>query len=182
MTDQTTTGWAVPDRLPTLGRGAHPAGSPQPCVMEAASWLAGESWSDHPRSVQPAVASVARWVNDAVDDATRQRLWPLIIASVGTGLYRRPVVAWRLRRAALSIVRRARTAGDPVRAWPEILERYSRLTGVAREGARGSWAPLPPDGVGEGGDGGEPVQGWVDPYALDGAFHPSPDANPTKAG
>ncbi len=44
--------------------------------MEAASWLAGEPWTDHPRSVHPVIAGVARAADDSVSDAERTGLWP----------------------------------------------------------------------------------------------------------
>jgi hypothetical protein len=118
--------WSLPDRLPLLASGAHRPGSMHPCAMEAASWLSGEPWSDHPRSVHPSIAAVARWVNDSIDDDSRQRLWPLILASVGTAR-RNVLLHWRLSTAAAAAKRRA--AGvDPVRAWREVLDRYRELT------------------------------------------------------
>jgi hypothetical protein len=54
----------LPDRLPQLERGSHRPGSGKACVMEAASWLADEPWSDHPRSVHRAIAQVAIRVNE----------------------------------------------------------------------------------------------------------------------
>jgi len=76
-------GMEVPDRLLRLDKGSHRASSGRACAMEAASWLAGESWSDHPRSVHGVIAEVARRVNDEVGDAERQQLWPLILGLVG---------------------------------------------------------------------------------------------------
>ncbi len=64
--------------------------------MEAATWLAGEPWSDHPRSVHPVVVQVARAVNDGVCDEERQTLWPLIVVSLDTARPRHPVLSLRL--------------------------------------------------------------------------------------
>lgn len=80
-----------PDRLFILDRGRHAENMERACVMEAASWLSGEPWSDHPRSVHPIIAQVARTTNDELDDEARQALWPLVLASIGTA---RP---WGLR-------------------------------------------------------------------------------------
>ncbi|MCU1637602.1 MAG: hypothetical protein JWL94_249 [Microbacteriaceae bacterium] len=51
--------------------------------MEYASHLAGERWSDHPPCTHPAVASLARLVNDWTTDAHRSRLSPLIPSVIG---------------------------------------------------------------------------------------------------
>jgi hypothetical protein len=119
---------SIPDTLPILSSGSHPPGSVTPCVMEAASWLAGEEWSDHPHSVHPVIAAVARGINDHVTDDERQTLWPLILASLDTGRSRSHVVNWRLQRFARRVVR---SAGDqPTReTWQSVLERFARLTG-----------------------------------------------------
>jgi hypothetical protein len=119
----------LPDRLPVLDRGAHPPGAGKACAMEAASWLSGENWSDHPRSVHRAIASVARWVNDAVEAEERQRLWPLILASVGTGPSRGFFVDRRLRQLARNAGCRAAALGHPVDAWVAVLAEHRRLTG-----------------------------------------------------
>ena len=51
--------------------------------MELASFLAGEPWSDHPSCTHPLLASLARDVNDHVDDYARTRLAPLIPEVIG---------------------------------------------------------------------------------------------------
>ena len=51
--------------------------------MEFASYLAGERWSDHPACTHPALASLARAVNDATTNAGRSRLAPMIPSVVG---------------------------------------------------------------------------------------------------
>ena len=118
----------VPDRLLRLDRGSHRASSGRACAMEAASWLAGESWSDHPRSVHGAIAGVARAVNDEVDDAERQQLWPLILASLGTASPCRFRLAHRLRRCAWKA--RAASRGEgPRRVWECVLTEHAHLTG-----------------------------------------------------
>jgi hypothetical protein len=118
----------LPDRLPALDRGAHPAGSGKACAMEAASWLAGERWSDHPRSVHRSIASVARWVNDALEDDERQSLWPLILSSLDTGNVSGFRLDRRLRRYTRKAGCRAAAMGRPVDAWVEVLDEHRRLT------------------------------------------------------
>jgi len=51
--------------------------------MEFASYLAGERWSDHPACTHPALASLARAVNDTTTDAGRSTLAPMIPSVVG---------------------------------------------------------------------------------------------------
>jgi hypothetical protein len=52
--------------------------------MELASMLAGEPFSDHPRSVCPVVAAVLRRYNDALDDRRRQDLYAYAARVVGS--------------------------------------------------------------------------------------------------
>jgi hypothetical protein len=59
----------TPDLLPVLSRGRHRTPRRGACFMEYASYLAGEKWSDHPSCTDPALASLARMVNDCTSDA-----------------------------------------------------------------------------------------------------------------
>lgn len=74
----------LPTGLPRLGRGSHrdPAGGA--CLMEAVALLAGEPQTDRPASVHPALAALARVVNDSVSDAARQALLILAPTMIGT--------------------------------------------------------------------------------------------------
>lgn len=67
-----------------LGRGRHSAPGTEVCVMELASMLAGEPFSDHPRSVCPVLGALLRAYNDHVDDDRRQSLYALAATVVGT--------------------------------------------------------------------------------------------------
>jgi hypothetical protein len=51
--------------------------------MEYASYLAGERWSDRPSCTHPALASLARLINDLTSDSERSRLSSLIPSVVG---------------------------------------------------------------------------------------------------
>ncbi|MDQ1548732.1 MAG: hypothetical protein QOD27_390 [Microbacteriaceae bacterium] len=51
--------------------------------MEYASVLAGESWSDHPACTHPALASLARLVNDCSSDSVRSELAVLVPSVIG---------------------------------------------------------------------------------------------------
>jgi hypothetical protein len=67
-----------------LSAGRHPSPHSGACVMELASMLAGEPFTDHPRAVCPVIATVLRAYNDALDDTRRQDLYRFASASVGT--------------------------------------------------------------------------------------------------
>ena len=73
----------VPDGVPVLSRGRHRNPHRGACFMEFASFLAGERWSDHPGCTHPLLASLARTVNDLVDDDHRRELVGLIPEVVG---------------------------------------------------------------------------------------------------
>ena len=65
----------VPDQLPVLTRGWHRSPQDGACVMEYVSVLAGGRFTDHPRCTPPALAALARLVNDRIiDDNVRSRL------------------------------------------------------------------------------------------------------------
>jgi hypothetical protein len=65
-------------------RGQHASPESGVCVMELASMLAGEPFSDHPQSVCPVIASFMRTYNDGLDDGSRQELYGLAADVVGT--------------------------------------------------------------------------------------------------
>jgi hypothetical protein len=67
-----------------LSRGRHSSPRDGACVMELASMLAGERFTDHPRSVCPVLGSLLRSYNDATDDERRQDLYPVAAAVVDT--------------------------------------------------------------------------------------------------
>jgi len=95
-----------------LSRGSHSGPDQGACVMELASMLAGERFSDHPACVSPVVAALLRTYNDRVADEWRQTLYGYAAKVVGT-------------RDAEAIERaRARVCAGWMR---EILERDRRL-------------------------------------------------------
>jgi hypothetical protein len=67
-----------------LARGKHSGPDRGVCVMELASMLANEEFSDHPRSVCPVIAGFLRAYNDGLDDEQRQDLYRFASESVGT--------------------------------------------------------------------------------------------------
>jgi hypothetical protein len=73
----------VPESVPLLSRGKHRNSRKGACFMELVSFMAGESWSDHPTCTHPLLASLARLVNDSTSDVGRHHLAPLIPNVIG---------------------------------------------------------------------------------------------------
>ena len=67
-----------------LGKGKHATAAEGACVMELASLLAGEPFSDRPASVCPVIAGFLRAYNDRIDDDRRQDLYRYAASAVGT--------------------------------------------------------------------------------------------------
>jgi hypothetical protein len=67
-----------------LSRGNHKTPEEGACVMELASMLAGEPFSDHPTTACPVIASLLRTFNDALDDEPRQELYGYAAKAVGS--------------------------------------------------------------------------------------------------
>src|SRR6202012_4000515 len=67
-----------------LSRGRHSSAEHGACVMELASMLAGEGFSDHPRAVSRPIASFLRGYNDLVDDRRREDLYGYVSKAVGS--------------------------------------------------------------------------------------------------
>jgi hypothetical protein len=67
-----------------LSRGKHTSQEKGACVMELASMLAGEPFSDHPESVCPVIAALLRTYNDSVGDERRQELYGYAAKAVGS--------------------------------------------------------------------------------------------------
>jgi hypothetical protein len=67
-----------------LSPGRHPSPKHGACVMELASMLAGEPFTDHPRSVSRPLASFLRGYNDMLSDERRQDLYRYAALAVGT--------------------------------------------------------------------------------------------------
>jgi hypothetical protein len=67
-----------------LSKGKHASPEDGACVMELASMLAGEPFSDHPASVCPVIGSFLRAYNDSIDDDRRQDLYAYAAQVVGS--------------------------------------------------------------------------------------------------
>lgn len=125
----------VPETLPILSRGKHLNPRDGACVMELVSVLAGERWSDHPRCTHPALAELARLVNDALPEGDHVLLGPVAADLVGLrpadvrvtpALVRLCISAqsaaghegWRSRRLARQAEHRLAAVDDPLdRGW-----------------------------------------------------------------
>lgn len=64
----------MPELVPVLSPGRHRTPRKGACLMELTSHLAGEEWTDHPRTTHPLLGEVARRVNDLTGDDARQQL------------------------------------------------------------------------------------------------------------
>jgi len=95
----------TPAGLPVLGRGRHRNPRQGGCVMEYASLLAGERWSDAPSCTHPALATLARAVNDSTGDQARQQLMcvvPDVVHALGAEGERAQLGQRLARKAALA--------------------------------------------------------------------------------
>jgi hypothetical protein len=104
-----------------LSRGRHLSPTDGACVMELASMLADERFTDHPSSVCPVVAMVLRAYNDGIDDERRQDLYAYAAACVGT----------RDRRARTARLRRCEEFFGESRRRRMLLRR-SRMHAIGR--------------------------------------------------
>jgi hypothetical protein len=103
---------AVSHQTIKLSRGGHRSPQDGACVMELASMLAGEPFSDQPISVCPVIGGFLRSYNDALDDVRRQDLYEYaarIVGSKGSPTVQR-LRAERLARWSLQV-------REPRRRW-----------------------------------------------------------------
>jgi hypothetical protein len=111
-----------------LTRGRHASRHAGVCVMELASMLADEPFSDRARCISPAIGAFLRTYNDGIDDVRRQDLYPVASAIVHTA-GRRSVERERVSQC-LEFARRHGGALPGRRA----------ALGLASPGAAGAWA------------------------------------------
>ena len=110
-----------------LSKGKHTSAEEGACVMELASMLAGEQFSDHPACACPVIGSFLRAYNDSIDDDRRQDLYAYASRIVGTrsGLDVQQARAGRLFEWAFEL---------RLRRWPRrLLPRPLRGAGLRRE-------------------------------------------------
>ena len=85
-----------------LSKGKHLGPEDGACVMELASMLAGEPFTDHPASVCPVIGSFLRAYNDSVDTERRQALYEYASRVVGSRASARTQQARAVRLAEWS--------------------------------------------------------------------------------
>ncbi len=114
---------------------------PESCAMEAACWVAGEPWSDHPKCVSIAIGAMMRTFNDrcgagVAADARRTRvlvpLIPIILSTRGSdALERRRGFAaadWVIRRSMPRLLARSSSLapwGPKIAGLAPIVDDYS---------------------------------------------------------
>ena len=101
-----------------LSSGKHISPNEGVCVMELASMLAGEKFTDYPRSVSNVIGTFLRGYNDIIDDRRRQDLYRYAAGVVGSSASRSVELARAQRLIAW---------GDQFRSGP--LGRLRRLLG-----------------------------------------------------
>ena len=130
-----------------LSKGRNNSPQEGACVMELASMLAGEPFSDHPASVCPVIGSCLRAYNDWIDDRRRQDLYAYASKVVGTRSSQEVqraraarVTAWvgevvRRRRFTRFILVRGMFA---LMLWPQPDDLGSRMIQAVARRRRGS--------------------------------------------
>ncbi len=113
-----------------LSAGRHPAPHLGACVMELASMLAEEPFTDRPATISPVIGAFLRTYNDGLDDTRRQDLYPLASLIVGTAAGR-----------AVERERASRCLGFS-RALGAALPSGRAAVGMGTPEASGSWAAL----------------------------------------
>ncbi|HWE15131.1 MAG TPA: hypothetical protein VG365_16525 [Solirubrobacteraceae bacterium] len=113
-----------------LAAGKHDGPADGVCVMELASMIAGEPFTDHPRSVCPVVASFLRGYNDAIDDGRRQDLYRFASMAVGTR------ESWRIEQLRAQRCREWAAEMWQARPWPlRLFRRVDVISGVEVQAA-----------------------------------------------
>jgi hypothetical protein len=118
-----------------LARGRHQSPDQGACVMELASMLAAEPFSDHPQSVCPVIGAFLRAYNDGLPDDRRQDLYGYAARVVGTASGRR-VRRERARRCLTWLAAEIPGAHTPSRL--SLLLAGVTLSSVGRAAARAS--------------------------------------------
>jgi hypothetical protein len=114
-----------------LGVGKHDGPGRVVCIMELASMLAGERFSDRPTSVCPVIGAVLRAYNDNTEETLRQDLYRYASEVVGTRAsfelqHRRATLALAWARTRYEVRGRLRRQPAPPDAgWsPDLVAEY----------------------------------------------------------
>ena len=132
-----------------LSRGAHNRPNQGMCLLEAASFLAGEPFSDHPRCVSTTIAAFGRRWNDDLNDADRDRLLlPLLPEILNTAptderLLGFECLDWFLRTfvpAWLELCDETKEFADKLRAMPKVTdENAAEFAAINRAAEDAAW-------------------------------------------
>lgn len=134
--------------LPRLSPGRHRNPKRGACLMEYASFLAGERWSDHPACTHPVLAALARGVNDLISAEARDSLLPMVPRLIGL-TSDDPRLALRLALLAavealpVASMERQRALAVGVRHSMEALERLGGVDEDLVEQAEHAFALVP---------------------------------------
>jgi hypothetical protein len=120
-----------------LSRGKHAFPAQGVCVMELASMLAGEDFSDAPECVSPVIGGFLRTYNDGIDDRLRQDLYDFAARAVDT----RARASLEQRRASECIGWAATLAGSLTLRFP-VFACTTSLRGCEAAGAYAARAAL----------------------------------------
>jgi hypothetical protein len=123
-----------------LGIGCHLPGD-RMCVMEAAAYIAGESWTDDPACVSPVIAQFLRTWNDSLGTDDRQQLRQWIVPVIGTAstpdveLARSYLASdWLARTYTVAWFRKA--------GWPDLADKLAALPELTTPAAWLSAGPI----------------------------------------
>jgi hypothetical protein len=129
--------------MPILGRGKHRNPSQGACFMEYTSLLAGETFTDQPRCVDPELAAVLRWANDRISDADRPALVPLLGRAIGLAIEPPPKPKGKSRGSAARRQRREernRYVDLTARLHREVSARFTATLGHTPTGVTWAWS------------------------------------------
>jgi hypothetical protein len=139
----------LPELVPALSRGRHRSPRQGACLMELASYLAGERWSAYPACTHPLLAALAREVNDHTADAGLPRLAvlaPSMIGLTGDDLHLDARIALVCARMALPVAAadRQQVMAVSVLACEQMLAALDgRPAGSLEEQSRAALAHVP---------------------------------------
>ena len=122
-----------------LSKGKHAAPSEGACVMELASMLAGEPFSDRPAAACPVIGGFLRAYNDRIDDERRQDLYryaALVVGSRGSAEVERAREQRCLEWAEERKRERSRPLRWVTRASPAVVDRRLGLDAAGTYAAR----------------------------------------------
>jgi hypothetical protein len=113
----------------TISRGRHESPASGACVVELASLLAGERFTDHPLSVCPVIAGFLRDYNDLLADGERDELYPyaaLVVGTAASGRARRERARLLLDWAGIRVRGSGLRLRFPLRTWDVVLVPVAR--------------------------------------------------------